>query len=98
MVKMVIIMHHTTLCTPCIALFNYGHLLHIRVDHVEPKTDNEEKQVQWVFEIHKHQVVRILTFLRIKASPSASYQSPCLLYLNFIYNTICLCIKFIGVG
>jgi hypothetical protein len=26
------------------------------------------------------------------------HQSPCLLYLNLIYNTICLCIKFIGVG
>jgi hypothetical protein len=34
----------------------------------------------------------------IKASPSASHQSSCLLYLNLIYNTIYLCIKFIGVG
>jgi hypothetical protein len=34
----------------------------------------------------------------IKASPGGSHQSPCLLCLNFIYNTICLCIKFIGVG
>jgi hypothetical protein len=47
--------------------------------------------------IHKHQVARILTLLRIKASPGSSHQSRCLLYLNFIYNTICLCIKFIGV-
>jgi hypothetical protein len=98
MVKIVMIMHHTILCTPCIALFNCGHLLHIRVDHVEPKTDNEAEQVQWVFGTHKRQVLRILTFLRIKASLSASYQSRCVLYLNFIYNTTCLCIKFIGVG
>jgi hypothetical protein len=34
----------------------------------------------------------------IKASPGASHQRPCLLYLNLIYNTKCLCIKFIGVG
>jgi hypothetical protein len=32
-------MHHITLCTPCIALFNCGHLLHMRVDHVEPKIE-----------------------------------------------------------
>jgi hypothetical protein len=43
------IMHHIALCTPCNALRNYGHLLHIRVDHVEPKTENQVEQVQWVF-------------------------------------------------
>jgi hypothetical protein len=43
-------MHHIALCTPCIALFNYGHLLHIRVDHGETKTKNQAEQVQWVFE------------------------------------------------
>jgi hypothetical protein len=42
-------MHHIALCTPCIALFNCDHLLHIRVDHVEPKTKNQTEQVQWVF-------------------------------------------------
>jgi hypothetical protein len=30
-------MHHISLCTSCIALFNCGHLLHIRVDHAEPE-------------------------------------------------------------
>jgi hypothetical protein len=43
-------MHHIALCTPCIALFNCGHLLLIRVDHVELKTKNQAEQVQWVFE------------------------------------------------
>jgi hypothetical protein len=43
-------MHHITLCTSRIALFNCGHLLLIRVDHVEPKTENQAEQVQWVFE------------------------------------------------
>jgi hypothetical protein len=42
-------MHHIVLCTPCIALFNCDHLLHIRVDHGETKTENQAEQVQWVF-------------------------------------------------
>jgi hypothetical protein len=53
-------MHHIVLYTLCIALFNCGHLLHIRVDHRETKMENQAEQVQWVFEIHKRQVVRIL--------------------------------------
>jgi hypothetical protein len=42
-------MHHIALCTPCIALFNCVHLLLIQVDHMEPKTKNQAKQVQWAF-------------------------------------------------
>jgi hypothetical protein len=42
-------MHHIVFCTPCIALFNYGHLLHIGVDHEEMKTENQAEQVQWMF-------------------------------------------------
>jgi hypothetical protein len=42
-------MHHIVLYTPCIALFNCGHLLHIRVDHGETKIENQAEQVQWVF-------------------------------------------------
>jgi hypothetical protein len=38
MLRLLLFMHHIALCTPCIALFNCGHLLHIRVDHVEPKS------------------------------------------------------------
>jgi hypothetical protein len=49
MIRILMIMHHIALCTPCIALCNYDHLLHIRVDHVEPKTENQAEQVQWVF-------------------------------------------------
>jgi hypothetical protein len=40
-------MHHNALCTSCIALINCDHLLHIRVDHVEPKTEIQAVQVQW---------------------------------------------------
>jgi hypothetical protein len=43
------IMHHIALCTPCIALFNCGHLLYIRVDHVEPESEFQAEQVRWVF-------------------------------------------------
>jgi hypothetical protein len=49
MVKILLSMHRIVLCTPCITLFNCDHLLHIRVDHVEPKTENQVKQVQWMF-------------------------------------------------
>jgi hypothetical protein len=46
---MLLIMHHITLCTQCIALVNYGHLLHMRVDHVEPESEFQAEQVQWTF-------------------------------------------------
>jgi hypothetical protein len=49
MVKVLMIMHHIVLCTPCIILFNYDHLLHIRVDHVEPKMEDQTEQVQLMF-------------------------------------------------
>jgi hypothetical protein len=49
MIRILMIMHRIALCTPCIALYNYGHLLHIQVDHVESKTENQAEQVQWVF-------------------------------------------------
>jgi hypothetical protein len=32
-------MHHIALCTPCIALFNCGKFLHIRIDHAEPESE-----------------------------------------------------------
>jgi hypothetical protein len=46
MINMLLIMHHIALYTSCIALFNCGHLLHIRVDHVELKTKKQAEQVQ----------------------------------------------------
>jgi hypothetical protein len=46
---MLMIMHHIALCTPCIELCNYDDLLHIQVNHVEPKTENQAEHVQWVF-------------------------------------------------
>jgi hypothetical protein len=63
MVKVLMIMHHIELCTPCIILFDCDHLLHIRVDHVEPKTEDQSEQVQWVLEVHKRQVASMLILL-----------------------------------
>jgi hypothetical protein len=57
-----------------------------------------EQEVQWVFGRPQASSFTDANIVMIKASPGASHKSLCLLYLNFIYNTICLCIKFIGVG
>jgi hypothetical protein len=46
---MLMIMHHIALCTPCIALLNGGHLLHMRIDNAEPKSEFQVEQVQWAF-------------------------------------------------
>jgi hypothetical protein len=46
MSRMFFIMHHIALCTPFIALVNAGHLLHMRVDHAEPKSKIQAVQVQ----------------------------------------------------
>jgi hypothetical protein len=54
-----------------------------------------EQEVQWVFGDPQASCCEDVNIVVIKASPGASHQSPCLLYLNFIYNVICLCIKFI---
>jgi hypothetical protein len=43
------IMHHIALCTPYIALVNGGHLVHMRVDHAEPKSEFQAERVQWAF-------------------------------------------------
>jgi hypothetical protein len=57
-----------------------------------------EQEVQWVFRGPQASSCKDANIVVIKASPGASHQSPYLLYLNCIYNIICLYIKFIGVG
>jgi hypothetical protein len=57
-----------------------------------------EQEVQWVFKGPQASSCEDANIVVIKACPGASHQSPCLLYLIFNHNTICLCIKFIGVG
>jgi hypothetical protein len=44
MVKALMIMHHIALCTPCIAYFNVGHLLHIRYNPADPKMEVRAEQ------------------------------------------------------
>jgi hypothetical protein len=66
-------MRHIALCTPCIAAVNGGHLLHMRVDHVELELEESTKQAQ-----DEDFIIIVL----IKATPGASYQSPCLLCLK----------------
>jgi hypothetical protein len=39
MSRMLLFIYHIALCTPCITLFNCGHLLHIWVDHTEQKSE-----------------------------------------------------------
>jgi hypothetical protein len=62
MVKLLMIMDHIVLCTPCIALVNGGHLLQMQVDHVEPKAEVQKgSKTKECSEVHKYQVARILT-------------------------------------
>jgi hypothetical protein len=63
------IMHHISLCTPCTALFNCDHLLHIQVDHAELKTEIQAEQVQWVFGGPHVPSVRILTLILNQDKP-----------------------------
>jgi hypothetical protein len=49
MSRMLFIMPHIALCTPCIALVNGDHLLYMWVDHVEPESKFQAEQVQWAF-------------------------------------------------
>jgi hypothetical protein len=45
MSRILFIMYHIALCTQCIALVNYDHLLHIRIYHVEPEVEIQKEQV-----------------------------------------------------
>jgi hypothetical protein len=40
------IMQHLALCTPCIALVNYGHLLHMWLNHAESEFEEPTEQPQ----------------------------------------------------
>jgi hypothetical protein len=57
----------------------------------------QAEQVQWLFGGPQASGGKDTNLALDQGKPGASHQNPCLLYLNFIYNTICLCIKCIGV-
>jgi hypothetical protein len=86
-------MHHIALCTPCITHFNCDHLLHIRVDHVEPKTKNQVEQVQWAFGDPQASSCEEARIVVIKASPGASNN-----ILEFCYNCILIMILACALG
>jgi hypothetical protein len=71
-------MHHIALCTPCIVLVNCGHLLYMGVDHVEPKTEIQAEQVQYVFGGPHASSCEYANIVVIKASPDAFNLAPCL--------------------
>jgi hypothetical protein len=73
---MLLFMHHITLCTSCIVLFNCGHVLHIRVDHVESESEFQAEQVQWVFGGPQASSCEDTNIVVIKASPGASHHHP----------------------
>jgi hypothetical protein len=79
MVKVLMIMHHIVLCTPCIALVNVGHLLHMRVDNSEPKSKFQTEQVQWTFRGPQASSCEEASIVVIKASPDALTNDSCLL-------------------
>jgi hypothetical protein len=64
-------MHHNALYTPCIALFNCGHLLHIWVDHAEPKSEIQVEQVQKEYGGPQASSARILTLLLDQGKPQS---------------------------
>jgi hypothetical protein len=69
-------MHHVTLYTSCIALFNCGHLLHIRVDHADPELEFQVEQVQLVFGGPSASSCEDANIVVIKVSPDASNHHP----------------------
>jgi hypothetical protein len=84
-------MHHIALCTPYIVHFNIAHLLHIRVDHAEPKTEIKAEQVQWVFRGPQALSCEDANIVIIKASPGASHQ----IFIDFSFN-LYDCVMLVG--
>jgi hypothetical protein len=82
MFRLLLFMHHIVLCTPCIALFNCDHLLHIRIDHVEPISEIQVEQVQWMYGGPQASSCEDANIVMIKVSPDALINDPCLLLLN----------------
>jgi hypothetical protein len=73
------IMHHIALCIPCIALFNCGHLMHIRVDHAEPESEFQAEQMRRVFGGPQASSDSDANIIVIKISPGAFNHAHCLL-------------------
>jgi hypothetical protein len=72
MLRLLLFMHHVTLCTPCIALFNCDHLFAYTIDLAELKSEIQAEQVQWVFRGPQASIVVDANIVVIKASPGVS--------------------------
>jgi hypothetical protein len=79
-------MHHIALCTPCIALFNCGHLLHIWVDHAVQGSEFQAEQIRRVFGGPQASSGRDTNIVVIKVSPGASHQISWLLFVLNHYS------------
>jgi hypothetical protein len=69
-------MLHIAICISCITLFNYGHILHIRLEHVESESEFQAEQVRWVFEGPQSSSYEDANIIVIKASLGASNHYP----------------------
>jgi hypothetical protein len=69
-------MHHIALCTPCIALLQLWPSFAYAVDHMEPKTEIQVEQVQWVIGGTQASSREVANIVVIKTSPGASNHHP----------------------
>jgi hypothetical protein len=76
---MLMFMYYIVHCTSCIALVNYGHLLHMRVDHVKPESEFEVEQVRWVFGGPQASSCEDANIIVMKTSPGVFNHATCLL-------------------
>jgi hypothetical protein len=63
----------------CIILF-LSHICLNMLDHVEPESEIQAEQVQWVFRGPQASSCEDAIIVVIKANPGASKQCPCLLF------------------
>jgi hypothetical protein len=73
---MLLFMYYIALFIPYIAIVNCDHLMHIRVDHAEPKTKIQVEQVQPVFGGPQAPSGEDADILVTKTNPSASNHYP----------------------
>jgi hypothetical protein len=97
MSRILLIMHHIALCTPCITHFDLSSYLCKYVDHAERKTEIQAEQFQGMFGGPQASSCEDANIVVIKASPGAFNQYS----LSFTSN-LALCyswlnIKLIGV-
>jgi hypothetical protein len=86
--KLCIIMQHITLCTPCIAFMLVSHICIFAIDHAE----------QGRVEPPEPASVEIGDYEQDQGKPRCIPPKSLSFIFDIFYNTICLCIKFIGIG